>query len=174
MLNSGSVLLLRGPQIGGQIPHLRPSKLPFTHRMVRPVPVFGSDGSSGEGVFLCVATLFNTRGRFRFRLQFLENSSDGSSPGCLAHRNRSDFCDLRLRCPSRTPEIAAVSERRDSSCFFPFAMSLSFLCVIAFFSKDFGFLRSFLSCFEEKRGLERQGTVPMVPASGSGSVPAPP
>ena len=24
----------------------------------------------------------------------------------LAHRNRSDFCDLRLRCPSRTPEIA--------------------------------------------------------------------
>ena len=23
----------------------------------------------------------------------------------LAHRNRSDFCDLRLRCPSRTPEI---------------------------------------------------------------------
>ena len=26
--------------------------------------------------------------------------------GILAHRNRSDFCDLRLRCPSRTPEIA--------------------------------------------------------------------
>ena len=25
---------------------------------------------------------------------------------CLAHRNRSDFCDLRLRCPSQTPEIA--------------------------------------------------------------------
>ena len=24
----------------------------------------------------------------------------------LAHRNRSDFCDLRLRCPTRTPEIA--------------------------------------------------------------------
>ena len=23
-----------------------------------------------------------------------------------AHRNRSDFCDLRLRCPSRTPKIA--------------------------------------------------------------------
>ena len=30
---------------------------------------------------------------------------------CLAHRNRSDFCDLRLRCPSRTPGIAAISER---------------------------------------------------------------
>ena len=26
--------------------------------------------------------------------------------GTLARRNRSDFCDLRLRCPSRTPEIA--------------------------------------------------------------------
>ena len=24
----------------------------------------------------------------------------------LAHRNRSDFCDLRLRCPSQTPEIS--------------------------------------------------------------------
>ena len=24
----------------------------------------------------------------------------------LAHRHRGDFCDLRLRCPSRTPEIA--------------------------------------------------------------------
>ena len=33
----------------------------------------------------------------------------------LAHRNRSDFCDLRLRCPSRTPEIAAISERRGSN-----------------------------------------------------------
>ena len=28
-------------------------------------------------------------------------------PGTLAHRNHSDFCDLRLRCPSRTPEIAS-------------------------------------------------------------------
>ena len=24
----------------------------------------------------------------------------------LEHRNRSDFCDLRLRCPTRTPDIA--------------------------------------------------------------------
>ena len=31
----------------------------------------------------------------------------------LAHRNRSDFCDLRLRCPSRTPENAAISETRE-------------------------------------------------------------
>ena len=28
----------------------------------------------------------------------------------LAPRNRSDFCDLRLRCPSRTPEIQVLSE----------------------------------------------------------------
>ena len=33
----------------------------------------------------------------------------------LAHRNRSDFCDLRLRCPSRTPEIAAISMTRQSN-----------------------------------------------------------
>ena len=31
----------------------------------------------------------------------------GMINGTLAHRNRSDFCDLRLRCPSRTPEIAS-------------------------------------------------------------------
>ena len=30
----------------------------------------------------------------------------GAIPNNLAHRNRSDFCDLRLRCPSRTQEIA--------------------------------------------------------------------
>ena len=32
----------------------------------------------------------------------------------LAHRNRRDFCDLRLRCPSRTPEIAR-SPRQDKA-----------------------------------------------------------
>ena len=32
--------------------------------------------------------------------------SPGYSYNYLAHRNRSDFCDLRLRCPSRTPDIA--------------------------------------------------------------------
>ena len=30
----------------------------------------------------------------------------GANLCSLAHRNRCDFCDLRLRCPSRTPEIA--------------------------------------------------------------------
>ena len=29
---------------------------------------------------------------------------------CLAHRNRSDFCDLRLRCPLRTQKLLAISE----------------------------------------------------------------
>ena len=33
----------------------------------------------------------------------------------LAHRNRSNFCDLRLRCPSRTPEIAVISETIESN-----------------------------------------------------------
>ena len=33
----------------------------------------------------------------------------------LAHRNRNEFCDLRLRCPSRTPEIAAKLETRQSN-----------------------------------------------------------
>ena len=35
------------------------------------------------------------------------------APFNLAHRNRSDFCDLRLRCPSRTSEIA--SDFRDKT-----------------------------------------------------------
>ena len=40
---------------------------------------------------------------------------DTNGGSTLAHRNRSDFCDLRLRCPSRTPEIAAISETRESN-----------------------------------------------------------
>ena len=32
----------------------------------------------------------------------------------LAHRNRSDFCDLRLRCPSRTPRNRSISETREA------------------------------------------------------------
>ena len=32
----------------------------------------------------------------------------------LAHRNRSDFCDLRLRCPTRTPKIARC-RRQDTA-----------------------------------------------------------
>ena len=49
---------------------------------------------------------------------------------CLAHRNRSDFCDLRLRCPSRTQKIAAILETRQSpstvSCTVPTGESLHF------------------------------------------------
>ena len=29
----------------------------------------------------------------------------------LAHRNRSDFCDFRLRCPSQTPDLSRVLGR---------------------------------------------------------------
>ena len=42
----------------------------------------------------------------------------------LAHRNRSDFCDLRLRCPSQTPEIAAILETRQSNA------ALRFMCAM--------------------------------------------
>ena len=42
-------------------------------------------------------------------------SIDSWSSLILAHRNRSDFCDLRLLCPSRTPEIAAISETGESN-----------------------------------------------------------
>ena len=35
---------------------------------------------------------------------------------CLAHRNRSDFCDLQLRCPSPTPEIASDVQDMATQC----------------------------------------------------------
>ena len=58
--------------------------------------------------------------------------SDREWPGCpgiwvgsqiwknsmhLAHRNRSDFCDLRLRlrCPLQAPETTPISETRESN-----------------------------------------------------------
>ena len=41
-----------------------------------------------------------------FRMGVPDVSIVVKGPEHLAHRNRSDFCDLRLRCPSRTPEIA--------------------------------------------------------------------
>ena len=40
------------------------------------------------------------------RCAILVHSLRGMIRGTITHRNRSDFCDLRLRCPSRTPEIA--------------------------------------------------------------------
>ena len=39
-----------------------------------------------------------------------------SRPISLAHQNRSDFCDLRLRCPSRTPEIASDFRDKTKQC----------------------------------------------------------
>ena len=46
--------------------------------------------------------------RFSGAISFLRDlmASDANLSRTLAHRNRSDFCDLRLRCPTRTPEIA--------------------------------------------------------------------
>ena len=46
-------------------------RLRFGDGTVRAVPVFGSRGSSKEGVFLCFSTISH-RGRFRFRFRFLE------------------------------------------------------------------------------------------------------
>ena len=34
----------------------------------------------------------------------------------LAHRNRRDLCDLRLRCPSRTPEINSDFRDKTQQC----------------------------------------------------------
>ena len=34
----------------------------------------------------------------------------------LAHRNRRDFCDLRLRCPPRTPEITSDFRDKTKQC----------------------------------------------------------
>ena len=43
-----------------------------------------------------------------------------AAPFGLAHRNRSDLCDLRLRCPSRIPDIAR--DLRDKALRFEGAM----------------------------------------------------
>ena len=63
------------------------------------VPVFGSGGSSGRGVF-CVSVQFNREGRFGFR--FLKNGSDsfGSSP------NLPFLCFFGFPCFVRCKEFA--------------------------------------------------------------------
>ena len=65
---------------------------------------------------------------FCFRIVTFRNasgSSSGQNPACwrsrrqfngLAHRNRIDFCDLRLRCPLRTPEIACNLLDKTKQC----------------------------------------------------------
>ena len=52
--------------------------------------------SGGEGSFLKARNLSTSPRKTMLNI----------AVAFLAHRNRSDFCDLRLRCPSRTPEIA--------------------------------------------------------------------
>ena len=70
------------------------------------------------------------------------------SVGPLAHRNRSDFCDLRLRCPSRTPEIA--NDFRDN----PESPILAFLEK----SKGFSPKRQGVFLFAEPlKSLEKRG-----------------
>ena len=68
------------------------------------VHIFGKLGH----IFGKLVHIFGKKLVSRTSKQFLKNLGPLWQPGVynLAHRNRSDFCDLRLRCPSRTPEIA--------------------------------------------------------------------
>ena len=71
-------------------------RLRFGDRTVRAVPVFGSSGSSNEGVFVCFSTV-SQRGRFRFRFRFLENGSGGSGSAFGSCENGSDGSGFRFR-----------------------------------------------------------------------------
>ena len=68
-------------------------RLRFVDGTVRAVPVFGSGGSSKEGVFVCFSTV-SQRGRVRFRFWFLENGSGSVFGSC---KNGSDGSGLRFR-----------------------------------------------------------------------------
>ena len=70
------------------------SGIRFGDGTVRVVPVFGSGGSSTEGVFVCFSTV-SQRGRFRFR--FLENGSGGSGSTFGSCKNGSDGSGFRFR-----------------------------------------------------------------------------
>ena len=73
----------------------------------------------------------------------------------LARRNRSDFCDLRLRCPSRTPEIARFPKQEkamphcDLRVRWKVASDLRFRAAIS--EPKTGSSLSFLSLFFGKR-----------------------
>ena len=85
-------------------------RLRFGHGMVRAVPVFGSAGSSKEGVFLCFSTV-SQRGRFRFRFRFLENGSGSSGSLFGSCGNGSDGSGFRFL---GHPEIRrALDPRRE-------------------------------------------------------------
>ena len=72
-------------------------RLRFGDRTVRAVPVFGSGGSSKEGVFVCFSTV-SQRGLFRFRFfRFLENGSGGSGSAFGSCKNGSDGSGFRFR-----------------------------------------------------------------------------
>ena len=73
-------------------------RLRFGDGTVRVVPVFGSGGSSKEGVLDNV--FFSTasqRGRFRFRFRFLENGSGGSGSAFGSCENGSGGSGFRFR-----------------------------------------------------------------------------
>ena len=71
-------------------------RLRFGDGTVQAVPVFGSGGSSAKRVF-CVSAQFNRKGRFRFRLRFLENGFGGSGSAFGIGKNGSDGSGFRFR-----------------------------------------------------------------------------
>ena len=76
--------------VGSGWPRFGSVRLRFGDGTVRAVPVFGSGGSSKEGVFVCLSTVFLREGRFRFRFRFLANSSGGSGSAFGSWENGSD------------------------------------------------------------------------------------
>ena len=76
----------------------------------------------GNPLFLVPESFVKVLSNRRFQAMRPMRERPGSELKCpienLAHRNRSDFCDLRLRCPSRTPEIARFpkQEKAMSHC----------------------------------------------------------
>ena len=75
-------------------------------------------GRSGQGSGRCQPKV---HGRFAFpgaqnpRVESISGTFQNDNSRNPAHQNRSDSCDLRLRCPSRTPEIVAISETTESN-----------------------------------------------------------
>ena len=100
----GEVTNLRSSLLPGLAPLLkRGFRPPFVWHMFHPPPVSLSYSSSTRSS--------STRSQDWADQKLVWSGQRFFS---LAHRNRSDFCDLRLRlrCPSRTPEIA--SDFRDN------------------------------------------------------------
>ena len=145
-------------------------RLRFGDGTVRAVPVFGSGGSSEEGVFVCFSTV-SQRGRFRFRFRFLENGSGGSSSsfGSCENVSTSDFqSEVGEVVGEIGGELPAKFGRRFSSFFCCGKSSEAYSTKTPLQISPSNFTRRFWVVAGPAK------TVPTVPVSGSGSVPGPP